>query len=188
MKKVFVMMTHSICRLFAAALWQLVWLIPVGGSCVYAKFVLPNMIRAHFGVVKMQGEVVALDRIAELMKANASLKNPTALMHYVSAQLSKFSATAKLSTLEMTSNILETLCVWGLNILLFVAVVYAIIRTIRAYRRKTETYDTARAVVRQVQPELQQLHQEIAILRQEIQYLKQQPLPGQDEQKMISHD
>ena len=94
-------------------------------------------------------------------------------MHYLSAQLSKFSAATKLNTLEMTSNILQTLCLWGLNLLWIIAVIYAVIRTFRLYRAKSQTYDTAIAMAKQLEPQLISLQQEIASLREEIYQLKE---------------
>ena len=135
------------------------------------------MIRAHFGIDQAQDRLNSLTQFADLMKNNASLSNPTAFMHYLSAQLSKLSVAAKLNTIEMTSNVLQTICIWGLNLLWICALIYAVIRTIRLYRSRSETFDTAKAVAHQIQPQLVLMQQEIMALRDEIEELKLQQLP-----------
>lgn len=177
MNKTFAAIARPICRLIASALWQLLWLLPLWCVCWYGKLALPKMIRAHFGVDQAQDRLESLTHYADLMKANTSLTNPTALMHYLSAQLSKLSVAAKLNTIEMTSNVLQTICIWGLNLVWICALIYAVIRTIRLYRAKTETFDTARAVAHQIQPQLVLMQQEIMALRDEIEELKTQQLP-----------
>lgn len=178
MNKTFVTIVRPICRLIASALWQLVWLLPLWCVCWYGKWALPTMIRSHFGVDQAQDRLASLTQFADLMKTNASLTNPTAFMHYLSAQLSKLSVAAKLNTIEMTSNVLQTICIWGLNLLWICALIYAVIRTFRLYRSKSETYDTARTVVDQIQPHLVLMQQEIIALRDEIEELKTQQLPN----------
>ena len=190
MKKAFMAFVRPICRLIGAALWQLVWLIPLWGVCWYSKRALPQMIRTHFGVDQAQDKLNSLEQFAEIMKSSSSLSNPTALLHYISAQLSKFSAATKLSTLEITSNILQTLCIWGLNLIWIIALVYAVVRTIRLYRDKANTYNTALSVAHQLQPQLLALQQEISALREEIQELKKAPaLPTRAAQeKLLTHE
>lgn len=173
MKKTFLAIARPICRFIASALWQLVWLVPVWCVCWYGKITLPQMIRGHFGVDQAQDRLASLEHLAEVMKANTSLTNPTALMHYLSAQLSRFSISTKLSTLEMTSNVLQTICIWGLNLIWVAALIYAVIRTFKTYKSKTETYDTAAAVVRHLQPQLLLMQQQIMALRDEVHELKQ---------------
>ena len=175
MKKFLISLSRVICRLIASVLWQLVWLFPLWGACWYGKMVFPQLIREHFGLEQMQNELAAWQQVAELMKSNTSLTNPTALMHYLSAQLSKLPLTAKINTLEVTCGVLQSLCVWGLNLVLILSLIYAIIRAIRLYRSKTETYETAVVVVRQLQPQLAKLHQEICTLQQELQDIKTYP-------------
>jgi len=183
MKKTFIMIAHHICRFVSSALWQLVWLVPVCVVCWYGKLVVPDMIHAHFRLDQAQDRLVSLEKFAEVMKANVSLSNPNALVHYISAQLTKFSVVAKLNTLEMTSNICESVCLWGINLLWIVAVIYAVIRTIRLYRAKSEMYETASTVVRQLESKFMLLHQEIAQLRDEIQSLKKVSLPTAQKNK-----
>ena len=172
MKKTFIAIVRPICRFISSALWQLVWLVPLWCVCWYGKWALPKMIRSHFRVDQTQEHLASLSQFADLMKNNSSLTNPTAFMHYLSAQLSKLSVSAKLNTIEMTSNILQTVCIWGLNLLWICALVYAVIRTFRLYHSKSEIFDTARAVVHQIQPQLVLMQQEIKALREEIQELK----------------
>ena len=136
MKKTLVAIARPICRLIASALWQLLWLLPLSVVYWYSKQALPNMIRSHFGVDQAQAKLSSLEQFAELMKNNSSLTNPTAILHYLSAQLSKFSAATKLSTIEITSNILQTICLWGLNILWILALVYAVIRALMSVSQK----------------------------------------------------
>ena len=185
MKKTFVMISRHICRLIASALWQLVWLVPICVVCWYGKLVVPNIIHSHFRLDEAQDRLVSLEKFAEVMKANTSLSNPTALVHYISAQLTKFSIAAKLNTLEMTSNICETVCLWGINLLWIVALIYAVIRTIRLYRAKSEVFETACTVVRQLEPRLMLMHQDISKLREEIQTLKQTSLLNSSEKENI---
>ena len=181
MNKTFVTIARPICRFIAAALWQLVWLLPLWCVCWYGKWALPKMIQSHFGIDQAKDRLASLEQLAEIMKSNSSLTNPTAIMHYLSAQLSRFSVSTKLSTLEMTSNVLQTICIWGLNLLWICALIYAAIRTFRLYRSKSETFDTARAVAHQIQPQLVLMQQEIMALRDEIQELKSQQLPPPEE-------
>ena len=175
MKKTLISIARSICRLVSSALWQLVWLIPLGCLCWYGKAVLPLKIRTHFNVDQLQDRLFSLEKFADLMKDNVSISNPTALVHYLSAQLTKFSTTTKLNTIEMASNLIQTICLWGLNLIWIAAVVYAVIRTIRLYRAKTEIYTTAQTVSALLQPQLLLLQQEVASLREEIKALKTPP-------------
>lgn len=183
MKKTLIAIARPFCRLIVSALWQLVWLLPLWCVCWYGKLALPRMIRTHFGVDQAQDRITALDQIAEVMKANTSLSNPTALVHYVSAQLSKFSISTKMNTLEIASNVLQTVCIWGLNLIWIAALIYAVIRTFRLYRSKSETFDTARAVVHEIEPQLVLMQQEIMALQDEIQELKSGLLPKSKESK-----
>jgi len=183
MKKMFITIARPICRFLASALWQLVWLVPLWGVCWYGKWALPRMIHAHFGVDRTKEHLASLTQFADLMKANSSLTNPSAIMNYLSAQLSKLSVATKLSTIEMTSNILQTICIWGLNLLWICALIYAVIRAFRLYHSKSVTFDTACAVTRHLQPQLALIQQEIMDLRDEIQELKSQQLPESKKQK-----
>ncbi len=190
MKRTLIAIARPICRLIASALWQLVWLLPLWGVCWYGKSALPRMIRGHFGIDQAESKLASLTQFSDLMKANSSLTNPTAIVHYLSAQLAKFTATAKLNTLEITSNVLQTVCIWGLNLLWICALIYAVIRTIRLYRSKSETFDTAQAVTHQIQPQLILIQQQIMDLHNEIQELKLQQLqkPEQSEQTLLTHE
>ena len=190
MKKTLLAIAYRFCRLVSSALWQLLWLIPVGVLCWYGKTILPQAIQNHFGLDQARDRLTSLEQFAEVMKNNSSLTNPTALLHYISASFSKFAATTRLSTLEITTNILQNICLWGLNILWIVAVIYAIIRTIRLYKAKSSTYEIAASVTRQIQPQLILLQQEIAALRDEIQSLKEENLieSKQQTKKLLSHD
>ena len=172
MNKTLVTIARPICRLIAAILWQLVWLVPVWLLCWYGKMTLPLKIRSYFGMDQAQDRLASLEQFAEVMKNNSSLTNPTAILHYLSAQLAKFSAVTKLNTLEITSNLLQTLCLWGLNLLWILALVYALVRILRLYRSKSATHETAVAVARQLQPQLILLRQELDALHEEIQDLK----------------
>ena len=190
MKNTLVAIARPICRLIAAALWQLIWLVPVWFICWYGKSALPQMIRAHFGADQARDRLTSLEQFAELMKSNASLTNPTAFMHYLSAQLSKFSAATKLNTIEITSGILQSICLWGLNLLWIIAIIYAVIRTIRLYRAKSEIRSTAIAIAKQLQPQIFILQQEILALREEIQELKTSKQLPQKQRKshMLTHE
>ena len=75
--------------------------------------------------------------------------------------------------MEMASNLLQTLCIWGLNAIWIVAIIYAVIRTFRHYRARTETNIIAQTVVTRLTPQLTHLQQEITKLHEEIQNLKQ---------------
>ena len=189
MKKALIAIARPICRLISAALWQLVWLVPLWGIYWYGKHALPSMIQAHFGVDQAQDRLASLEHLAEVMKNNASLTNPAAILHYLSAQLSKLSTTLKLNSIEMTSNIIQTICLWGLNILWILALIYALIRTIRLYRSKSEIHDTANAVAKQIHPQIVLLKHEIASLREEIQNLKNENiLNNQQSKKLPPHE
>ena len=191
MKKAFITIFRPICRLISAILWQLIWFIPVSCLYWYAKQIVPNMLRAHFGIDQAQDRLSSLEQFADLMKNNASLTNPTALLHYLSAQFSRFSVATKLNTMEMTCNILQTICLWGLNILWVLAIIYAIIRALRHYRNKSEIYATSMAIKKQLQPQLILLQQEIATLHREIQELKEMPSLSHNkhnQEKLLPHD
>ena len=172
MKKTVSMFVHPICRLIVSMVWQLVWLAPLWMICWYAKLQAPLMIRAHFNVDQLEERLVSLDKFAEVMKNNTSFSNPAALMHYISAQFSRFSVATKLNTLEMTSHFVQTLCLWGLNLILIVATIYAIIRTIRSYRARTQVYTTVTAIAQELEPKFTLLQQEIKALHEEIQRLQ----------------
>ena len=163
---------RRVCRFIAAILWQLVWLVPVCGLCWYGKLVLPQMVRAQFGIDQTQDRLLSLEPFAEIMKHNTSFSNPTALLHYVSAQLSKISVSMKLNTLEASSEIFQTVCIWLINILWIVAVIYAVIRVFKTYRSKSKEYALAQRVARQIQPDIWALQREVMVLREEIQSLK----------------
>lgn len=174
MKKLFLAVARPVCRLIVCFLWQLIWLLPVAIGYFYGKSILPTLIRKHFAVDQLQDQLVSLDKFAEVMKNNSSLTNPSAAFQYITTLVSKFSVSAKLNTLEMTSDILQSLAVFGLNLLAIIALIYAVIRTFRLYRSKTETFDTAAVVVAQLHPQLQALHQEILALQDELQKMKEQ--------------
>lgn len=191
MKKFLMHLGRVICRFVAAVLWQLVWLVPFWGLCWYGKKVLPGIIRSQFGVEQAQRKFDSLDQLAELMKQNTSLSNPTAVLHYMSAQMSKISMSVKLNTLEATSYAFETLAVWVVNLLWIAALVYAVFRVFKAYQAKTHEYALACQVVRQLQPDFVALQNEIAALRGEIYALKHQgdiPQITDAEQNSLSHE
>ena len=188
MKKTLISIARPICRLIASALWQLVWLLPLWGACWYGKLALPRIIRSHFNIDQAQDRLVSLEQFAETMKNASSLTNPTALMHYLSALFSKFSVSTKLNTLEMASNVSQTVCIWGLNLIWIIALIYAVVRTFRTYRSKSATYETATTVARQIQPQLILLQQEILALRQEIQDLKSNALTAEHTHKKLPHE
>ncbi len=176
MKKTLMAIARPICRMTAGFLWQLIWLAPVYLFCWWGKMHFPHAIRTHFGLEQAQDRLTSLERFSEVMKNNVSLSNPAALGSYLSTQLSKFSMAAKLNTLEMTSGLTESLCVWWLNLLWIVAVIYAVIRTFRYYRAEKATYDAAQAVSHQLQPAFYALQQEIIALRLELAQLKEEKL------------
>lgn len=190
MKKALITLCRSVCRFIAAALWQLVWLIPLWGCCWYGKSVLPRLIRSHFGLDQLQDRLTSLEQFSDLMKNSSSLTNPTALMHYLSAQLSRFSLSTKLSTIEITANILEKICIWGLNLLWIAAVIYAVIRTFKLYRHKSDTYETATTVAQQILPHLVLLQQEIITLQEQVQSLKENIAltPPKEHENLLKHD
>ena len=179
MKKTLIAIVSPFCRLVSAALWQLVWLVPVGGLCWYGKMAIPRVIRAQFNIDQAQDRLLSLDKFADAMKNSVSLTNPAALVHYISAQLTKFSISTKLNSMELVSGFLQTLCIWGLNAIWIVAVIYAIIRTFRHYRARTETNVVAQTVVARLTPQLIHLQQEITKLHEELQNLKQTSLPDE---------
>lgn len=172
LKQNLVAVARPICRMIAALLWQAVWLIPFWAICLFAKWRLPFLIKSHFGIDQIQDRLTSLDHFAEVMKATTSVTNPTALLKYISTQFSKFTLSTRLYTIEMTSNMLQSACLWGLNLLMVAALVYAVIRALRLYRSKSEIYDTARTVSLVLRPEFYQLQMEIEKLREEIQQLK----------------
>lgn len=173
MKKFWLACARKICRLVVATLWQLVWFIPFCGLCWYGKVILPEMIQQQFNIEQTQERLVSLEKFAEAMKQNTSLSNPTALWHYVSAQLNRISVSVKLNTLEATCDMLQNLCIWTIYLLWILAIIYAIIRIIRAYRAKTQAYSVAVQVVHQIRPDILILQNEVAALRAELQSLKQ---------------
>lgn len=181
-----------ICRFIASILWQLVWLIPLWGLCWYGKLFLPKLIRSQFAIDQLKDRLVSLEQFAEIMKKNTSFSNPTALIHYVSTQLAKISETVKLNTLEVTSDILQNLCVGVINLLWIVALIYAVIRVFKTFHAKTQEYALAHQVARQMQPDIWALQKEVMALRQEIQSLKK--LSGQavdtevDEQVLLPNE
>ena len=85
---------------------------------------------------------------------------------------------------------LQSICLWGLNLLWILAIIYAIIRTIRLYRSKSEIYETSLIISKQLQPQFLLLQQEIADLRQEIQDLKENPALAQENPigQLLTHD
>ena len=173
-KAFFISFFRPIFRLIISALWQLVWLAPVALLYWYAQRTLPSFIQAHFGLETIQNKMNTLDNVAEVMKSSTSLTNPTALLHYVSTQLSKLALSFQLNATQMTASVLQSLCSWGLDILWIIAVIYALIRTIRTYRSKSEVYQTALSVVQQLEPQLSSLKEELEALRVEVQQFKQQ--------------
>ena len=174
MKKFWLACARRFCRLVAATLWQLVWFIPVSLLCWYGQLVLPDIIYHQFKIEQTQERLASLEQFAEAMKQNTSLSNPTALWHYISAQLSKISASVKLNTLETTNEVLQNLCIWAIDIIWILAVFYAIIRIVRAYRAKTQAYAVGVQVVHQIRPDILAIQNEISALKAEILSLKQQ--------------
>lgn len=172
MKKKLFALARSFCRLISCFLWQLIWLIPVGIFYFYGKLTFPSLIERKFALDQFQDRLISLEHFSATMKDNVSFTNPSALFQYLSAQLTKFSVSAKLNTLEMTSDILQSLCLLGLNIFVIIALIYAFMRSFRLYRSKTEIYDTAHSVVDLLAPQLNLLHQEVLALQDELQTLK----------------
>jgi len=174
MKKFWLGCARIFCRFIAATLWQLIWLVPVALLCWYGKLVVPSWIHARFNIDQTHDRLVSLEHFADMMKQNSSLSNPTALLHYISAQMAKISVSVKLNTLEATSDILQNVCIWILNLLWILAVVYAVVRIVRAYRARSQAYVLAQQVAYQIRPDILSLQNEVAALRAEIQSLKQQ--------------
>lgn len=178
MKRFLLEFARLFCRFVSAVLWQASWFLPFWGLCWYGKLALPKIIRAQFGVEQAQDRLVSLDQLAEIMKQNTSLTNPTALLHYVSAQLSKMSVSVKLNTLEVTSNIMETLALWAINMLWILALIYAIFRIFKSFRARSQAYALAHQVAKQIRPDIFSLQCELAALREEVQALRNgQALP-----------
>ena len=192
MKEKFVAIVRPVCRLIAAALWQLVWLLPVYGAYWYGKSVLPSKIAAHFQIDQTRDRLASLERLADQMKQHTSLTNPAMLSQYLSTQLAKMSVSLKLNTLETTNNFLQTLCSWTIHALWILAVVYAVFRAFKAYQARTQTHMVAKQVVHEMNPQMLLLQREMIALREEVHSLKQSLAIASDldetEQLMPSHE
>ena len=106
------------------------------------------------------------------MKSTTSVTNPTAILQYISAQFNKFTLSTRLYTTEFTSHLFQLVCIWGLNLLMALAVFYAVIRALRLYKSKSTLYDTTKSIRLALKPDFYQLQTEIDALRQELHQLK----------------
>ena len=188
MKRFLLALARMICRFVAVVLGQLLWLVPLWGLCWYGKMALPQLIYTKFGIDQTQDRLASLETFAEMMKQNTSLSNPTALLHYVSAQLSKISVAIKLNTLETTGNVLAILGVGLINLLWILAVVYAVIRIVRVYREKSHEYALAQQITKQLRPDILDLQCEVAALREEVRALRENAALTSEETLSLPHE
>ena len=171
-KKFLLALFRPVWHLIVAILWQLVWLVPVGLGIWYIKRILPAALNGHFGVDQARDRLVSLEKFVDVIKSAGSLTSPSFLMNYMSAQLSKFTVTAQLHTALMTTQILESMCLWGLNLLGIIAVVYAVIRVFRHFRTRIQTDYVATSVAKKIHPDIEELKEQIILLQQQVQDLK----------------
>ncbi len=176
-KKFILSLARFICRIISSILWQLVWLLPLWCLLWYGRFKLPQFMKIHFGIDQIQDRLVSLEHFTEVMKANSSLSNPSAILNYISAQLTKLNFTFKLNTTEMMAHIFQSTALWIMDAIWIIALVYAAIRAFRLFRTKSGQYDIAHQVAKQIAPEIFALRQEICILQQQVAELKRTSLP-----------
>jgi len=177
MNRKFLAVARPICRMIASLLWQLVWLLPFEGICLYLRIRIPTIINAHFGVDQLQDRLVSLEHFADYMKATSSISNPSAMFQYLSAQINKLAVSTRLHTVQMTADVIQSICLWGLSLLMICGVIYAVIRAFRQYRAKSEIYETAITIEKTLSAEFRSLHAEIEKLQQQIAHLQQNYLP-----------
>ena len=171
-KKFLLTLLRPVWQLIVAILWQLVWLVPVGLGIWYIKRILPAALNAHFGVDQARDRLVSLEQFVDVIKSAGSLTSPSFLMNYMSAQFSKFAVTVQLHTALVTTQILESICLWGLNLLGIIAVIYAVIRVFRHFRSRVQTDYIATSVSKKIRPDIEELKEQIILLQQQVQELR----------------
>ena len=171
-KNVLVVICRPICRLIVCILWQLPWLGIVALGVWWLKHTIPASIHAHFGLDQAKQNVELLTNIAKTMKSSASFTNPSAFVSYLGALLERTSANAKYAAVQMTASTAESIVIWGLDLILFIACIYAVFRVYKAWRADTKTYETTKTIVNQITPHIEALSTQIAVLQQEVSDLK----------------
>ena len=171
-KNVIVSICRPICRLVACILWQLPWLAIIAGGVWWFKHKIPAAIHTHFGLDQAKENVDFITAMAKTLKSQASFTNPSAFFSYLAALLERTSANAKYTAVQMTASTAESIVIWGLDLVLVLACVYAVFRVYKAWRSDTKTYEMTKTIVNQVTPHIEALSAQIAVLQQEVSDLK----------------
>lgn len=171
-KNIIVSICRPICRLIACILWQLPWLGIFAGGVWWCKHKIPTAIHAHFGLDQAKEDLSFVVAMTKTLKSQASFTNPTAFFSYLGALLERTSTNAKYAALQMTANTAESIIIWGLDLILVLACIYAVFRVYKAWRADTKTYEMTKTIVNQITPSIEALSAQITILQQEVSDLK----------------
>jgi len=160
-------------RLLYAVLLQCLWLIPLCVLIWYAKKHIGPWSYTYFGLdeARKMADYFAL----QTEKAGSPVMwNPGAIMVYLKSFFLSATASAKYNSLLTISDLITKLVLVILGIVQFLGIVYALIRTKRAYFSQKHTDTIANTLCREMMPEIESLRAEIGRLNALIEEMKNQ--------------
>ena len=159
-------------RLLAALLLQCLWLIPLCILVWYVKKNIKPWCDNYFGLAEAQKVADAFAKQAE-KTGSPVMWNPGAIMIHLKSLFLSMTAAAKYSSLLTLSDICAKLVSVIFGAIRFLAIIYALIRTKRAYFTQKHTDTIANTLCREIMPEIDSLRAEIQRLNALITDMKQ---------------
>ena len=171
MKKYHDTMLKKIKRLLGAAFLQCLWLVPLCVLVWYGKKHIGPWCANYFGLeeAKKMSDYLALQTERT---GSPVMWNPGAIAIHLKTLFLSITATAKYNSLATISDIIAKLVSVTLGLIRFLAIVYAIIRTKRAYFAQKHTDTVSNTLCREIMPEIESLHDEIRRLNALIEKMK----------------
>ena len=158
-------------RLFSAVFLQCLWLIPLCVLIWYVKEHISTWCADYFGLEEARKMA---DYFAKQTEKTGSpvMWNPGAIMVHLKSLFLSLTASAKYNSLSTISDLSTKLVSVILSIVRFVAIIYALIRTKRAYFAQKHTDSISNTLCREIMPEIETLHAEIKRLNTLIEEMK----------------
>lgn len=146
-------------RLALSLLFYAPFLGAIIGGAWYLKRIMPAAIADFFGLPNAQIMAGLMARRVEYLRETLSF--PLGLPQYLSAQTANLTAAAKLTTIELTTNISLVVLTFFLNVIVIMAVVYVVFRLLKHYKARASENRTAILVTNRLLPVLEEINANI---------------------------
>ena len=161
----------KIKRLLASIFLQCLWLIPLCCLIWYVKKQIGSWCANYFDLEEAKKMADYLELQAQ-KTGSPVIWNPGAIVAHLKSLISSMTAIAKFNSLTTISDLIAKLVSVILSIVQFLGIIYAIIRTKRAYFSQKHTDTIANTLCREIMPEIESLRAEITRLNTLIETIK----------------